>query len=67
MQSTGVQKAMLSITTPGLDFGDQAANRKLTRYCNDYAAQMAADHPGRFGRFVALPLLDLDASLAKIA
>ena len=67
MQAAGVQKAMLSITTPGIDFGDQAANRKLARYCNEYAAQLAKDHPGRFGRFVALPLPDIDGSLAEIA
>jgi predicted TIM-barrel fold metal-dependent hydrolase len=39
----------------------------MARYCNDYAAQMVKDHPGKFGRFVALPLPDLDGSLAEIA
>jgi 6-methylsalicylate decarboxylase len=67
MDRGGVQKAMLSITTPGIWFGDDAAARKLARECNEYAAQMRADHPGRFGIFTALPLPDVAGSLQEIA
>jgi 6-methylsalicylate decarboxylase len=68
MDRGGVQKSMLSMTTPGLTFSaDPAATRRLTRECNEYAAQMAAAHPGRFGIFVALPLPDIQASLAEVA
>src|SRR4051812_35162435 len=36
MDAAGVQIAMLSISTPGLWFGDAAASAKLSRSCNEY-------------------------------
>jgi predicted TIM-barrel fold metal-dependent hydrolase len=67
MDKAGIQTAMLSITTPGLWFGDAAAAGRLARSCNDYAARLISDHPGRFGSFAALPLPNADASLGEIA
>ena len=63
MDRAGVAKAMLSITTPGLSFGFPDASAKLARLCNDYAADMARAHPGRFGVFAALPLPNVKAAL----
>src|SRR5476649_1239510 len=62
LDQNAVQKALLSISAPGLFFGDIAAASRLSRTCNEYAATMVADHPGRFGTFLALPLPDIDAS-----
>jgi 6-methylsalicylate decarboxylase len=67
MDKAGVAVAMLSITTPGLNFTSGDAARKLARECNDYAAKLIADHPGRFGSFAAIPLTDVDGSLKEIA
>ena len=67
MDQNGVQKALLSISSPGLFFGDAAAAGRLARACNEYAAKMVADYPGRFGTFLALPLPDIDAALQEIA
>jgi predicted TIM-barrel fold metal-dependent hydrolase len=67
MAAAGVAAAMLSITTPGFFWGDAAETRSLVRLCNDYGARLVADHPGKFGLFAALPLPDIDASLAEIA
>jgi 6-methylsalicylate decarboxylase len=67
MDRGGVRTAMLSITTPGLWFGDAAASAKLARICNDYAASMRTTYPGRFGMFTALPLPDVAASLSEMA
>jgi 6-methylsalicylate decarboxylase len=67
MDQAGVAVAILSVTTPGLNFTSGEAARKLARECNDYAARLAADHPGRFGSFAAVPLTDIDASLQEIA
>lgn len=66
MDRAGVQTSMLSMTTPGLWFGDVATTIQLARSCNEYAAGLVRDHAGRFGSFAALPLPDIDASLAEI-
>ncbi len=67
MNRNRIEKAITSISAPGLWFGDVDATRQLTRECNDYAAQMRLDHPGRFGMFASLPLPDVESSLREIA
>lgn len=67
MDQSGTATAILSITTPGFGFGTVGEVRKVVRECNDAAAKLAADHPGRFGSFAALPMTDTDGALAEIA
>lgn len=66
MDRHGIATAVTSISAPGLWFGNADATRSLTRVCNDYAARMRSDFPGRFGVFASLPLPDVDASLREI-
>ena len=68
MDRSGIATAILSLpSTPGLWF-DQgaAAATRMARLCNEYGARMVRDHPGRFGLFATLPMLDIDASLAEL-
>jgi predicted TIM-barrel fold metal-dependent hydrolase len=67
MDRAGIAVAMLSVTTPAVNFTSGYAARKLARECNDYAAKLIADHPGRFGSFAMIPLTDIDGSLQEIA
>jgi predicted TIM-barrel fold metal-dependent hydrolase len=67
MDRDGVDLSITSITIPGVWFGEDASARRLARECNDFAAKLRSDHPGRFGMFGVPPLPDIDGSLAEIA
>ena len=67
MDRGGVAASVISITNPGLWFGDVAQTRRLTRACNEYGTELVQAHPTRFGLFAAIPLPDVDASLEEIA
>ena len=58
--------ALVSITNPGLWFGDAAVTRRLARACNDYGASLVQRFPTRFGLLAAMPLPDVDATLEEI-
>jgi len=62
----GGAAAVLSITNPGLWFGDRAKTNRLARACNEFGAKVVQDHPTRFGLFAAMPLPDVDATLKEI-
>jgi 6-methylsalicylate decarboxylase len=66
MDASGVATAILSITTPGVWFDNEADAPTLARACNDYGAKLIADHGRRFGMFAALPLPAVDATLKEI-
>lgn len=55
MDRNGIETAMLSMSSPGVHFGDDKAARLLARRVNEYTAELTRDHPGRFGNFVSLP------------
>jgi 6-methylsalicylate decarboxylase len=67
MDKAGTAVAMLSVTQPGVNFTSGEQARRLVRECNEYAAKLIADYPGRFGGFAMLPLTDVDASLNEIS
>lgn len=67
MDRGAVQVAILSVSEPGVWYGDNAAARQLARSCNEYTAKVVADYPGRFGSFASVPLPDIEGSLAEIA
>jgi predicted TIM-barrel fold metal-dependent hydrolase len=51
MDQAGVQRAILSVTTPGVTVEGEAGAR-LTLEANDYAAKISSDSKGRLGFFV---------------
>src|SRR5579863_4050524 len=58
MDKNGVRTAIISVSAPGIWFDAIEEARTMARECNEYAARLVADHPGRFGFFAAVPLPD---------
>ena len=66
MDANSVSFAMLSVSAPGIWFGDNAKATRLARQCNDYTAELVRTNPKRFGMFASLALPDVEGSLAEI-
>ena len=64
MDEGGIATTMISI--PNIYQGDRGIIRALARHCNEHAARIVADHPGRFGLFACLPLPDVEGALREI-
>jgi predicted TIM-barrel fold metal-dependent hydrolase len=68
MDKNGITTAVLALaSTPGIWF-DAGADKAhdMARLCCDFAAEMVRDHPGRYGLFAPLSMLDIDATLKEI-
>ena len=66
MDKAKVRSAVVSMTSPGIWWGDTEEGRIWARVCNEFGAQMAKDFPGRFGMFAAIPLPDTEGSMREI-
>ena len=68
LDRVGTETGMLSITAPGVWFGDPQEARRLAREMNEFAAaRMVSAYKGRFGLFAVLPLPDVPGTLEEIA
>jgi len=61
-----IDAAVVSISTPGVHFGDDTAARTLARRVNEYLAGLIRARPDRFGAFAVLPLPDVDGALQEL-
>jgi predicted TIM-barrel fold metal-dependent hydrolase len=68
MDKNGITTAVLSLpSTPGVWFDGAAGSaHDMARLCSDFAAEMMHDHPGRYGLFAPLSMLDVDTTLKEI-
>ncbi|HTS42394.1 MAG TPA: amidohydrolase family protein [Xanthobacteraceae bacterium] len=68
MDKNGIRTAVVSLaSTPGLWFDAGAENAaKTARVCQDFAAEMRRDYPGRYGVFAPLSMMDVDVTLKEI-
>jgi 6-methylsalicylate decarboxylase len=67
MDRMNIATGMLSISSPGVHFGNDKNARLLARSVNEFAARTIGEHRGRFGGFASLPLPDVDGALNEIA
>ena len=66
MDQNGVAVSVLSMSTPGVWFGDARLARETARRSNEYGADLVRNHPTRFGLFAAVALPDTDGALREI-
>lgn len=67
MDAGGIDVAILSLTTPGLQgIDDPAALPGLAREWNDYLARAIAPHADRLKAFAALPMADPPLAMAEL-
>src|SRR5262245_45118490 len=63
MDACSVEVALTSLAQPGVGFGDKASAQVLARRCNDYAAELVARWPTRFGAFGTVPMWSIKGAL----
>jgi predicted TIM-barrel fold metal-dependent hydrolase len=56
MNEAGIDVAILSISTPGIQLPDRLADKELARKCNELAASLLSKYPKRFGAFASVPM-----------
>lgn len=67
MDRLGIGVGLLSISSPGVHFGDDAAARSLARQVNEDGRRAIEAHPGRFGLWASLPVPDVAGSIDEVA
>lgn len=67
MKKNGIKTAIVSITSPGVYFKDHKKfSLKISRWCNEYIAQLKKDYPGKFGGFACVPLGFMEESIEEL-
>ncbi len=67
MDACGIEVALTSLAQPGVGFCSETEAQALARRCNDYAAELAARWPRRFGAFATVPMGTGPGALDEIA
>jgi 6-methylsalicylate decarboxylase len=66
MDKSGIAVSIMSLIQPSAVTGEVEKGRRIARLSNEYGAQLARDHKGRFASFATLPLLDTEGALKEI-
>lgn len=66
MNKMKIDKAFLSMSTPGVYFKDDKTSAHIARMCNDYTASVIAQFPLKFGGLAALPYPAKKESLEEL-
>jgi predicted TIM-barrel fold metal-dependent hydrolase len=66
MDRAGIAMSVLSISSPGVHFGDDDAASELARQVNEDGKRAVEAHPGRFGLFGSLPVPNIEAAIKEL-
>jgi predicted TIM-barrel fold metal-dependent hydrolase len=66
MDELGIDQALISVSSPGVDLGGSVDTARLARAVNDDGAEAVREHPARLRLLASLSLPDVDASLQEI-
>jgi predicted TIM-barrel fold metal-dependent hydrolase len=67
MRRRSIDAAIVSLSPPGVWFGDIGLARELSRLVNEELASLARAQPNRFAALATLPLPSVDAALDELA
>ena len=65
MDAHGIEVALTSLAQPGTGFGAPAEGDAMARRVNDYACELVARWPKRFGAFGTVPMGTIDGAVAE--
>ncbi len=66
MKELGMERVIMSISTPGVHFGDDFHSRKLCRKLNEYMASLVGKYPNKVGAFAVVPLPDVEGAIEEL-
>jgi 6-methylsalicylate decarboxylase len=66
MERHEIDAAVMSLSPPGVFFGDQGLAGELARMVNEATAELVRSDPDRFAGLAVLPLPDVDRALAEL-
>ena len=65
MDEAGVQTSVLTLAAPQPGSAAEVGGKTVIRFCNEAAARLKQEHPGRFLFCAALPLPNVDAAIRE--
>jgi aminocarboxymuconate-semialdehyde decarboxylase len=66
MNEMGIDVAITSMSTPGIQLQDRNASKALARKSTDFSASLIAQYPKRFGALASVPIPNIDDAIAEI-
>jgi predicted TIM-barrel fold metal-dependent hydrolase len=66
MERHEIDAAVMSLSPPGVSFGDQGLADELARMVNEATAELVRSAPDRYAGMAVLPLPDVDRALAEL-
>jgi predicted TIM-barrel fold metal-dependent hydrolase len=66
MDEAGIDVAVISLTSPGVEQFEPGLGLRLAREANDVLAAAVAAHPERYRGYAALPVHDIEASVREL-